>query len=291
MQIDHVQFPLVLPPTPFKRSAKVALGRLLGTMHHRRVAQLLAGDVGDRLSALDRLLVAHLVDRHERGGSLDRLAALQRWVWTCDQAVSFHAQAEARFERWWRRGAACIVPPLQAAVDAAPAGYARLCEIGCGSGLVLNDLRATLRGVSSFLGLDLSPTQVARNRTRFGDSAGGPSLTFAAGDATAWIPAHAEPGWVYLTNAGVLEYLTEPQVAELFAHVAHRLRPAVFALVEPIAPDHDVARELRSRPFGAERTFSHSYLHLLERAGWRVTWSDVRAIEGTRMHYVVATAR
>ncbi len=290
MQIDHVQFPLLLPAAPFKRSVKVALGGALATVHRERVAQLAAGEVGDRLSGIDRLLVAHLVDRHERAGSLDRLAPLQRWLWTCDQAVEFHTQAEARFDRWWRRGASCIVAPLQATLHAAPAPYRQLCEIGCGSGLVLNDLRATLRGVPAFLGLDLSPTQIARNQARFADAATRPVLTFAAGDATTWVPAHAMPGWIYFTNAGVLEYLTGPQVAELFAHVARHLRPAVFALAEPIAPGYDVMRETRTRPFGAERTFSHPYVHLLERAGWTIAWTDVGAIDGTRLHYVVATA-
>lgn len=283
MHIAHVQFPLVLPAHPLKRSLKVALGAGLGALLPARVRQLVAGAVGDRLSALDRLLVAHLVHRHERLGSLDRLAPLQRWLWTCDQAVTFHTQAEARFERWWVQGASRIVAPLQAAIDAAPGRYTRLCEVGCGSGLVLNDLRESLRDVPAFVGLDLSPAQIERNRTRF------PTLHFAAGDATEWIPRHAEPGWVYLTNAGVLEYLTEPQVVALLTHIARSLSPALFAIAEPVAAEYDLARETESRPFGAERTFSHNYLALFDRCGWTVRWSKLHDVDGCRQLFAVAS--
>ena len=286
MNISDVQFPLTLPRSPVRRWLKTCIGAVLCQLMPSRVRDLYAGKVGTRLNTIDRVLIAALVSRHEREGTLDKLAGLQRWLWEGQQAVDFHAQAESRFQSWWLDGASRIVQPIQMQLQIQAGRIHTLCEIGCGSGLVLDDLRQKLPEISNFVGLDLSAAQTERNRVRFS----APSIRFEAGDASAWIPANAAAGWLYFTNAGVLEYFSESQLKALFSAIVNQKQPAMFALVEPIAHDYDLKAEHRSRPFSSERTFSHHYIHLLTLCGWTVQWNSELRVETSRHLMVVATA-
>lgn len=282
--MNNIQFPLLMPQHPLRRAVKVLGGRLLGILRAGRRAQLLRGEVGARLSAGDRILIAALVDAHERAGNLSALMPLQKWLWSGTQAVSFHQQAEARFSQWWLQRDCQILQPLQTLLRERPGRYHTLCEIGCGSGLVLADIAGKLGELQNFIGLDLSTEQTALNRKRFRDS----KLRFESGDASVWIPQNAKAGWFYLTVAGVLEYFDEASLCHLLLSIAQRAAPAGFGLIEPLAVDFDLARETRSRPQSAERTLAHSYIKLFESCGWRVRWQEDRQHQGRRHLLLIA---
>ena len=74
-----------------------------------------------------------------------------------------------------------------------------LCEIGCGSGLVLRHLSTVLGELREFVGIDLSEAQCRLNRVRFAAT----RLRFESADAIEWIRANVLPGRVYFTNGGV----------------------------------------------------------------------------------------
>jgi SAM-dependent methyltransferase len=230
------------------------------------------------------MMIAALARRHERAGTLGQLSALHRWMWAGDEAVKFHQQAQGRFVTWWLASHCAIVEPLRQAIAARAGQITTLCEIGCGSGLVLEDLSRRLPEIDRFIGLDLSPTQTQRNRARFSDA----RLQFEAGDATSWIPGQAKTGWAFLTNAGVLEYLSETQLASLLAGIAERLRPAVFALLEPIPKDYDLCREIQSRPHSFEKSLGHNYPHWLKANGWTISHQSELQSTGDRFLMVVA---
>lgn len=282
-----VKYALAPSSNPLRRRLDPAIGALFLLLRPGRALALARGEVGAQPSILDRMMIAALAVRHERAGTLGDLAALHRRMWEGEEGVKFHAQAEKRFRTYWADNFSSIVEPLRAAIAAAPAPITALCEIGCGSGLVLQDLAGRLPELTQAIGLDLSPGQIARNRERFAPN---PRLRFEAGDATVWVPANAAPGWAYLTNSGVLEYLGESEVRALFAAIADGLRPAVFALIEPIADDYDLALEVRSRPYNFERSLGHNYPRLLGETGWVVRHREERRIEGTRMLMLVAAA-
>lgn len=284
---DAVKYALALSSNPLRRRLDPIIGALFLLLRPGRALALARGEGGAKHSAIERMMIAALVARHERAGTLGELAALHRRMWEGEEGVKFHAQAEKRFQTYWVENFSSIVEPLREAIAAAPTPLETLCEIGCGSGLVLEDLSKLLPEVFALVGLDLAPDQIARNVVRFD---GNPRLRFEAGDAATWIAEHAAPGWVYLTNSGVLEYLGEAEVRALFATIAERLRPAVFALIEPIADDYDLARETWSRPYNFEKSLGHNYPHLLAAAGWTVRHQDERRIDGTRMLTLVASA-
>ncbi len=53
----------------------------------------------------------------------------------------------------------------------------------------------------------------------------------------------------------------------------------MIMLVEPIAPDFDLKNETVSRPHGVENSFSHPHRYLLEKAGWKVEFEEVKTME------------
>ena len=282
--MEDVQFPASLPSNPLKRFVKVQLGRVVAALNPKYAQKIAAGELPSRLSTREWLLIAALVDRHERAGTLDELAPLHAWLWQGQQAVAFHAQAKERFSSWWLENQVAIVEPIRVLLDAPGSPYRVLCEIGCGSGLVIADLAERLPQLDELIGLDLSPAQTALNREQNTN----PRLSFVAGDAAAWVPEHARPGTIYMTVAGVFEYFSYRSLEKLFAHVSTELKPAIIAVIEPIAQDYDLERETVSRPYGSEHSLGHNYILLLRNAGFHVVYQREEQLGGARFLSVVA---
>lgn len=281
---DRPREPLSLPShVRFGRYAP-ALGRLLLPMFSRRVAGLCSGTQPGPLSYLDRLLIASLVSRHKAEGTLDQLSALSERYWAGDGATEYHARVESRFRSVFLPHHAVIVPRIERAVAATGRKFSTLCEIGSGSGQVVNYVSEQLRCVERFVGIDLSPAQIARNRARF-DRA---QLSFESGDAVAWITAHAQPGWIYLTSGGVLEYFARAKLLGLLSMLANEFHPSLLAIVEPLAPGHDLASQADSFVFGCENTFSHNYPYLCDTAGLEVLDQEEIAVDGQRWLLLIA---
>lgn len=280
-------YPIALPYTGWKRHLILGTGRMLVNVFPDKVSRFKAGDVPPQPSRWDRLLLAGLVDTHLRNGRLEELTALHDWVWRGDLAVDFHARAEARFEEVFLAHHAGIVDALAAAMRDTDGEYGQVCEIGCGSGLVLQHLRRSLHGPEQFIGLDLSERQVSINRARFAADAG---LRFEAADGFEWVLRQARPHTVFLTYGGVLEYFPQRRLEALLAWIAGALGPALVAMVEPLADGHDADADPRSIPFGVENTFSHPYPQLLSRAGFEPCWRAETVVRGQRWLALVAHA-
>ena len=287
--IRGVHFPLEQPESRLRRLLKIVLGGLLCLLRPAQRERLIRGEPErEQLRLTDRLIVAALVWHHRRRGTLGALSGLHRWLWRGQQAVSLHAQTEARFRSWWLDHHSAVIAPLQEAMArlAAEGQPVRtLCEIGCGSGAVLADIASRLPALDRLVGLDLSAAQVAANRARGGQD---PRLQFEVADALSWLPANAAPGWAYLTNGGVLEYFSETMLEDLLGGIARRHPPALFALVEPIADDYDLDRETASRPYNAEMSLGHNYPYWLRRCGWEVLHQQRQDVGSTRWLLVVA---
>jgi hypothetical protein len=275
--------PLAQPTGRWRRRATLALGYAATAVFPGRVKAIEEGRAGDDLSPADRLIVAALVHRAQRRQQpLDHLAYLHQRLWQDDAITAYHAAAEDRFTRWFLPHQAVVVDALIADLDAHPGAFTTVCEIGTGSGLVLDHLRQRLSplGVRDCIGLDLSPQQVALNNRRF------PACRFVAGDATTWIPAHLDAGWIVVCCGGVLEYFPRPALERLFAATA--TRPVRWVIVEPVDAGHDTARDTSSRVFGFENTWSHPYPHLLRSAGLDVLHDSHCTIDGVRWQLAVA---
>lgn len=283
MQDRNLQFPLMLPNGRIERRVKILLGYILGALMPGRVQQLEAGNLPEEPSRWDWLLMAGIIHRRSRNGTLSVLAPLHDWLWSGRCALVFHELAEARFETWWLKHHCEIVPPVQKIRT--QLGLRRFYEIGCGSGIVLTALSKSLPEVEEFIGLDLSTAQTERNRRRFADTV---RLRFETGDATEWIPANALPNSFFFTNAGVLEYLTATDLRGLLNHVAGHLAPCGFAIIEPIASGFDMDQETASIVYGSENSLCHPYPHYFREAGFEIVFQTEQEWEGMRWLLLVA---
>jgi SAM-dependent methyltransferase len=95
-----------------------------------------------------------------------------------------------------------------------PAADARVLDLGCGPG----ELRPYLPSGVSYVGIDISPTYIARAHDRFGSTA-----SFRVGDATAI--DHNLSEFDLVLAFGVLHHLSDDQASELFHGAARALKP------------------------------------------------------------------
>lgn len=255
-------YPLALPRKWVKRFAKQGLGEALALLLPAATRRIEKSGAAHTL--IERVIVAGLISRHRRAGTLESLAHFHGKFWADKYAVDVHGENAARFD---------ATVGLNEDLIAAVVGkieqdrFDRLCEFGCGPGKLLSIIAARVTKPATFIGIDLSAEQTARNVSRSGDE----RVAFVTSDALAWAREHASERTLYVTYGGVLEYFTEQGVKDLFVAVAKQ-KPACFALAEPIARDFDLAAEDRSRAFGDELSFSHNYPRLLAEAGFRIEW-------------------
>ncbi|MDN5870699.1 MAG: amino acid adenylation domain-containing protein [Nitrococcus sp.] len=288
-----VQFPLYASTGTVRRQLGVVIGLVLGFLMPRRRARLERGEhAGDRLGRPDRLIIAGLAWRHQRSGTLGELTGLHNWLWRSDQAMIVHAYSNSvRYQAEWTEKRSAIVAPLGEAIEEfaqRDEPIETLCEIGCGTGRVLADVAVRLPMLRTLIGLDLSPGQVEINRRQHGYNA---RLRFECADAMQWLPEHAGPRWAYFSCGGVLEYFSEEMLETLFTDIARRKAPALFAIVEPLPKDYDLARETKSRPYDRELSLGHNYPHWLERGGWRVRFQAEQLSNDVRWLLLVAEVR
>jgi len=245
-----------------------------------------AGELPFTPTRSQRLLLAGLVDTHLRVGRLDELTALHDGVWAGDLAIDFHSRAEARFQDVFLAHHSDIVPALRDAMTNTGGGYETVCEIGCGSGLLLQHLSRELSDPDRFIGLDSRGRQVDINRARFRDS----RLAFETGEGMTWMLRNGRRGSVFYTYGGVLQYFPQRRLQALLSWMVGALPPVLLGIVEPLADGHDVDGDAHSLPYGAENTFSHPYPLLITQAGLRILWRRECRVGAQRRLMLVAHA-
>jgi predicted TPR repeat methyltransferase len=278
--------PLALPTyLKLGRTARL-VGRALLPIFGHRIERIRQSRQQRYLGYFDLFLLASLVTQHKAAGRLHELADLSERYWASEAAMQYHYRWQQRFHTTFLPHHARIVPTLRRVLAESPATYSALCEIGCGSGLVVNYLVDELPGIEQFVGLDLSSAQIARNRAAIVR----PKLRYEAGEAHGWLTEHGGTGWIIFCAGGVLEYLAPERLEALLAMLAVGKRPSLLAIVEALAPQHDLSVDKDSVVFGAENTFSHNYPRLCERAGFEIRFTSEYTTENQRWLALIAEA-
>lgn len=236
---------------------------------------------GEHLRAKNWILHARLRRARLRRDNGAAQAVLARY-WQADTADFFYDRYRARFDDWF-------FGPHQAVIDQLVRAVQRhdlhdLVEIGCGDGRALAHCAERMPELARLTGIDINPTITARNAQAFADT---PRLRFAQGDAGAWLADHPAQSRALLSYGGVMEYFAPEALRDIFAGLAAQA-PAVVALCEPVAPEHDLVADPGSRMFGQESSFSHNHAHLLRSAGFSVCWQQEAMIGGVRWMMIVA---
>lgn len=257
------------------RAAEIALPRLAREIDESRNT--------DRAAKIkNAILYARLRQAVRRGdtASMDNAVAA---FWNSPYGARYHAShIEARFQGFKDKHVKAI-DALAEYIAASGAPLARLVEIGCGYGRVLPECASRLPTITQAIGLDINAAVIAH---AIQEHAVDPRLSFFAVDAREWLEAHPQPGTVMLSNNGVLEYFTPASVDRLYQTLAG-MRPAAAVLVEPLAVDHDLDRQVESRPAPRRDSFSHNHRYRLQKAGFRIEFEEEAALN-VRMRLTVA---
>jgi len=268
--------------TPAKRLAKALAGTAVELVRRDLVREIEAGDHSGRGLRLKQWILHARLERARLRGDSAAVGRALAAYWQGDTGDFFYDRYRERFQTWFLGPHQVIVDQLARLSARRP--YARLIEIGCGDGRVLDHCARRLPRIPAFLGLDINPTIIARNRQ---DHAGNPRLAFEAGEAMAWLPARMGEGTVLMTYGGVMEYFPPADLAQVFALLA-RPRQAAVALVAPVDPAHDLAADPVSHVFGQENSFSHPHRHMLETAGFTIEFEQEMPLGGVRWMLILA---
>ncbi len=155
-------------------------------------------------------------------------------------------------------------------------------ELGCGNGAWLAHLKTVLTEQEKFVGIDISSEQIEQNQKRY------PELDFHSSDLLGWVKSNPMDHVLYLTNCGVLEYLSQSSVESLYKCIQARGKNQSLFLVEPVDVTMDLELPQDSILFGDEHSHSHHHTHLLTKAGFRIFYQKSIEVEGYRLLVIAA---
>ncbi len=257
---------------------KQQLKRLAGSvLHHlapslsREVEQ---GKIDGRHGKLKRLIADYLTAQAAAEGDETSLRSQLASYWQSARGDEFYDAYPERFEEWFLGPHYAVVEALELQLQNRPE-IRRLIEVGCGDGRVLEHLSERFPQLKSATGIDLNGRIIERNRKAYE----GTRLQFESADLHEYLQAYRGSGIVLVSYGGVLEYLTQSELEDLFASFANLASPAMLMIVEPIATDFDLDSETTSRPHGVEKSFSHPHRHLFEKAGWTIEFEEIQELE------------
>lgn len=191
-----------------------------------------------------------------------------RDYWSSGASDEFYEGLSHRYETLFLAYHSSIVDETRRAMERTGQPFQRMVEIGSGDGKILDHFRRYLPNLPEFIGVDVNLTQVENNRRIYGESG---QMSFHHSDGLNWLRNHGGKGTVLVTNGGVLEYFTRPELQELFGRMVKEWEPCVVSLTESIAADHDLINEPGTYPYGWELSLSHNYISLLEEAGFIIS--------------------
>lgn len=267
----------------FKDHLKIQLGRAFSVLFAKRARELQNLPTGYPHGLKDRMLMAFLKENARLTNNTGFFEQLHADFWQGQSGEVFSSNCDHRFDDLFLNKQAADVKHLQKFWT--ERGIKHIVEIGCCSGLHLQHLTTNLPGVVSAVGIDINTTQINLNcRNPDFD----PRIKFIAADGGQWLMGNAQPNTLFVTNGGVLEYISQQRLTEILSYVSKNLSPAMFFTVEPIAPDHDFENSIESIPFGEELSFSHNYQRMYESTGFRVLRQRHVDFESWRMMTTIA---
>lgn len=246
-----------------KKRRKLLLGSLMVKLFPSRAHRLEQNKITNYWGSFDRLLRNGLEANAYRDKDFSRMRRLFSHYWSQEADRVEHVW-QNRFEQEFLGHNIEIIRALERQIKGA--GFNYLYEIGCGHGQVLDYLANRFNDIEMFVGIDISSTQIEKNKAQLTH----PKLSFHAADAAEWIIDNAEGKSIFLTNGGVFEYFLQDELEKIFKHIAENLAPACFAIVETIGADHNLETETDSMLYGREMAFSHNYPVLMQQAGFEI---------------------
>lgn len=265
-----------------KSRIQITLGRIAARLAPHLLREMEAGEQTGSNIRLKRWIAMAQTQAALAGGSSATISQTLMNNWRSESANSYYDQYTARFEKWF-------LGPHQAVVDEmvklnAETPLRLMVEVGCGDGRVLDHCAERMPDIPDCVGVDINPAIIARNQEVYAEK---PRLRFVAENAERWLAQNTGPGTLLFTYGGVLEYFSRESLEGIFRDMAGKPGSAV-ALVEPVAPDHDLEQGSQSFNFGQEHSFSHNYAALLTEAGLELRYQSETQLGGARWVMMLA---
>ena len=253
---------------PLHRLLKGTAGRVLMTMRPELSSEIRKTPFANGLPLSGRLIrnghFMNAVGAHDHGMIRDFL----RDYWSSGASDEFYEGLSHRYETLFLRYHSSIVGETARAMKRTGRTFRQMVEIGAGDGKILDHFSRHLADVPAFHGVDVNLPQVENNRRIYQAN---PKLSFHHSDGLHWLNENGGTGTILVTNGGVLEYFTRPELEDLFGRMGSGWGPCVVSLTESIAADHDLVNESWTYPYGWELSLSHNYIALLQDAGFTIT--------------------
>lgn len=258
---------------PFPRWIKGKLGKILIKILPAKAARIRQAPYSHDLNAIGKLIRNGLFFKAIEDQDHALITRFLSDYWSSPVSDEFYTGFSHRYETLFLAFHAGIVAETRKAMEQSGKIYQQLIEIGSGDGKILAHFSKELTSIPIFHGIDMNLPQTENNRQIYADQ---PALAFHHGDAGKWLREHATPGSVVIANGGVLEYFTRTELLELLKLLATQCAPCVVSLTESMAPDHDLALEPATYPYGYELSLSHNYPALLKEAGFTIHYTHDR---------------
>lgn len=185
-------------------------------------------------------------------------------------------------DRWWQACGAFIAVRLRRLVAEPLSPYARLCELGCGTGRRLEFLAQELPELEAFHGLDRDAGCIERDRGRMVDT----RISFHTVGAHGWLVDAPRGGTLYLSVAGEFEFTPRRDLVDFFSVLASQGAPAGIVLLEPVPADFIPPHKSNCLP-----SLGHDYAALLLDAGFQLRCQRTLRVDNTLLLYLIAEHR
>lgn len=268
-----------------KQRLKLLAGSVLHHLAPPLSRGVASGDLDGKNARLKRIVSDYQTHRDAQKGDVESLRGRLADYWQSGRGDDFYDAYPERFENWFLGEHYPVVEALGRELEKRPE-IQRLIEVGCGDGKVLQHLSEKFPQFTSATGIDLNQSIIEQNRAIYRET----KLQFEAADLHSWLQSYRGSGILLTSYGGVLEYLTQAELEEIFTVFRNMAAPVMLVLVEPIAKDFDLEEETVSRPYGAENSFSHPHRYLLEKAGWTIDFEEVKMMQH-RWMLMIASAQ
>lgn len=268
-----------------KNKLKYYLGLILLRLDSRSYHSLSIDGItiDSHLNLRKRIIRYAILKKVEKQQDYNRLSALHTNYWK-NRGYDFFRTSSDKFVHEFLPNYKFIFDLLKQKLSEDNIEYNTLVEIGSGNGKALNYLSQNLSGIKTFIGLDLSEHQVESNNETYKSNN---NLKFIAVDGFKWIKEYTRSNTIVVTMGGVLEYFTQQQIKELLT-VLKNLEHIQIITIEPVSNDQKVTDE-KSIIFSPERTFSHNYYYLFQKAGFKIWHYSKKQCDSYTMIYMGAS--
>ncbi|MBT8409154.1 MAG: class I SAM-dependent methyltransferase [Alphaproteobacteria bacterium] len=269
-----------------KDSAKILIGRTSELFQPHLAREIEKDQNPEHAAFLKRQIIFARNRKAARDRDIEELEAAHLTYWKSAAARKYHQSYRAERNRAFLERHGFIIDELAAILAGREQPFSRLVEMGCGDGSLLHHCSDVLDMVPAFIGLDINETAIRSAKAEYGHET---AMEFHTAEVTDWLRENPQRGTILLSNNGVLEYFSRRRFDNLL-EVLRTSPPAIVVLIEPIAPDFDLATQKDSTIFGNENSFSHNHRERLQNAGFEVLLEEERPANNMRFMLMIGMA-